>query len=102
MQFPQTPVAGGLMLYRGYPNPFSSQTTIYFTIPAGELLVDLSIYDIRGRKVRTLVHKVKSAGNHKACWDGRDGDRRTVASGVYYCVMEAGGFRGRVAVVLVR
>ena len=65
-----------------YPNPASGQATIEYEIPSSGS-VALSIYDMLGREVRTLVSETLQAGKHSMDWDGRDNAGRTVASGVY-------------------
>jgi hypothetical protein len=81
-----------------HPNPFNPSTTIRFDIPAtgagnGEISVRLSIYDIRGRRVRTLLEADRPPGRHRAHWDGRDDAGAPAASGVYIYRLEAGPFR---------
>jgi parallel beta-helix repeat protein/predicted outer membrane repeat protein len=70
-------------LAQNYPNPFNPSTRIPYTIerPAH---VALSIYDVSGRRVRTLVDRVEDAGRHEREWDGRDETGNDVASGVYF------------------
>jgi hypothetical protein len=61
----------------GHPNPFNPVTSIEFSLPfSGE--IDLSIYDILGRRVETLVHGAREAGTHRMAWNGEGH-----ASGVY-------------------
>ena len=57
--------------------------------------VSLRVYDVSGRLVRTLVDGEKGAGYHTAVWDGRDDAGTEVASGVYFCRMEAEAFTPR-------
>jgi hypothetical protein len=75
-----------LSLSQNYPNPFNPSTTINFDVP-GELgeekPVKLTIYDIRGRKVRTLVDSEYEPGNHRVIWDGKNERGQRVTSGVY-------------------
>ncbi len=71
------------------PNPFNPSTTISFSLPSASKM-NLAVYDITGRKVRTLMSNHLSAGNHSAVWDGRDNAGRTVSSGVYIARLEAG------------
>jgi hypothetical protein len=78
-------------LSQNYPNPFNPMTTIRVDIPAGETKhADLSIYDLRGRRVRTLVDKPLNAGTHFFAWDGRDDAGRSVPSGTYIYRMKRG------------
>jgi hypothetical protein len=64
------------------PNPVTSQTTISFAVP-DETPVNLSVYDVEGRCVRTLVSGKTAAGEHRVTWDGCDSRGRHVAPGVY-------------------
>jgi cytochrome c553 len=64
------------------PNPFNPSTELRFTV-ARQGRVSLRIFDERGRLVRDLVAGTLAAGEHVATWDGRDGEGRATASGVY-------------------
>ncbi|HPF71943.1 MAG TPA: FlgD immunoglobulin-like domain containing protein, partial [Candidatus Krumholzibacteria bacterium] len=79
-----------LALAQNYPNPFNPQTFIAFTLPA-DGKVTLRIYDARGRLVRTLADGMMESGSHRLVWDGADDGGRASASGVYHCVLKAGG-----------
>ena len=69
-------------LAQNYPNPFNSSTVIQFALPAsGEM--ELSLYNLAGQRVATLVKGVREAGTYAVPWDGRDGQGRELASGVY-------------------
>ena len=65
-----------------YPNPMTKCTGISFTIAKGGM-VDISIYDLEGRKVRTVFHEFREAGSHGSTWDGRAEDHSFVQNGVY-------------------
>ncbi len=69
-------------LEQNAPNPFNPSTTIRFALPEAGA-ASLSIYDVNGRHVRTLVDGDATAGTHDVVWDGRDGLGREAASGVY-------------------
>lgn len=77
-------------LYPARPNPFSNMTSIGYDLPeAAE--VNLAIYDVSGRCVRRLVdHQLKTAGHYTVYWNGRDGNGRSVASGIYFCRLSVG------------
>ena len=78
---PQLP-ASLLALGQNVPNPFNPVTTIDFGMPrTGD--VNLSVYDLSGRLVRTLVAGQVAAGQHLARWDGRDDQGAQAASGIY-------------------
>jgi len=70
-------------LGQNYPNPFNGKTTIPFELrDAGE--VTITIYDINGQKVITLIHEELEPGKWLAEWDGLNLNRRQVASGIYF------------------
>ena len=84
----QTPAA--LALGQNHPNPFNPRTTISFGLAeAGP--ATLAVYDVGGRRVRTLVSGSLAAGQHHVVWDGRGDAGRALASGVYFYRLEAGG-----------
>ena len=69
------------------PNPFNPSTMIQYELPfAGH--VTISIYNVRGRHVATIVDEEKSAGWHTAQWRGRDQSGGIVASGMYFAGIE--------------
>jgi len=88
-------------LAQNRPNPFGAQTTVHYSLKA-KCRVALAIYDIRGALVRELVDETVAAGVHQVVWDGRDGRGHAVASGVYFCHLEAGEFRETRRMVLLR
>jgi hypothetical protein len=69
-------------LHNNYPNPFNPVTTIPFDLPEPSL-VTLTIYDLRGRTVRTLVRGQVAAGFQRAQWDGKDNLGNSLPSGMY-------------------
>ena len=76
-------------LSQNYPNPFNPTTKIEFTL-AKSGFVTLQIYDILGRKVRTLVSEHLSSGYKSVLWDGKNDDEKDVASGVYFYQLKVG------------
>jgi hypothetical protein len=78
-------------LAQNYPNPFNPSTAIEFTLPR-PCQVTLEVYDIVGRKVRTLVSEAVTAGAKRVIWDGCDAGGATAASGVYFYRIKAGDF----------
>ena len=79
-------------LHAAVPNPFNPQTTIGYDLPR-ETRLTLVIYDLTGRRVRTLLAgAVEPAGRHDVVWNGLDDGGRQVPSGVYCCRIEAGSF----------
>lgn len=78
-------------LKQNFPNPFNPITSIAFEMPTAEN-VCLTIYNILGQSVKTLVNDQRSAGRYTILWDGRDDAGLTVGSGVYFYRMQAGSF----------
>ena len=85
----EIPTPDDFALDQNYPNPFNGSTVISYTLPAGAD-VNLDIYDIMGRKVRTLVEGYQEAGYASVIWDGKDEADRNVSSGVYFYNLKAG------------
>ncbi len=79
-----------LSLGRNHPNPFNPRTTIRFALPAAGR-ARLSVYDVTGRRVRTLVDSELSAGDHEVVFDGADARGRSLASGVYFYELDVVG-----------
>ena len=76
-------------LAQNYPNPFNPTTTINYTLPSASA-VKITIYNIKGQKVRTLVDsKDQQAGAHSIEWDGRDEIGGSVSTGFYVYRLEA-------------
>jgi len=76
-------------LHQNYPNPFNPETNIVYEISAPSSYVTISIYDIMGRKIKTLVDESKSIGTYTVKWNGADDRGEAVASGVYYYRLQA-------------
>jgi hypothetical protein len=98
---PEVPTAG-YALYPAYPNPFNPTTTLSFELPA-PTTVRLTIHDVAGRLVRSLIAGATvGSGRHETVWNGRDDSGRTVAAGVYYYRLVAGGFTDTQRMALVK
>lgn len=78
----------GFVLTNNYPNPFSSETTITYSLPTNAH-VELTVYNITGRIVKTLVHESQSAGRYSVSWQVENEE-----SGLYFYKMKAGAFTG--------
>jgi hypothetical protein len=69
------------------PNPFTASTSIRYQLSAPGA-VTLSVYNVAGQKVRTLVSGKQQAGAHEVNWNGRNGAGRQLSAGVYFCRLE--------------
>ncbi|MCD4818345.1 MAG: T9SS type A sorting domain-containing protein [Candidatus Cloacimonetes bacterium] len=75
-----------------YPNPFNPTTTIAFDLNINTQ-VKLDIYNIKGQKVITLLNNSFEAGNHKVVWNGKNENKKNVASGVYFYNFSANNYQ---------
>jgi endonuclease/exonuclease/phosphatase family metal-dependent hydrolase len=83
-------------LSQNYPNPFNSRTVINYELPITNF-VELTIFNLRGQKVLTLISEKQEVGNHQVEWDASG-----FASGVYYYHLKAGEFQGVKKMVLIQ
>ena len=83
------------------PNPFNPQTRITYEL-AGTGRVQLEIYDLQGRRVRTLVDAEQGAGRHEEAWNGLDDAGGRAASGLYMARLTAGGVTQMMKMTLVK
>ena len=89
-------------LDQNYPNPFNPSTTIHYSVRTGGR-VDLTVYDVLGRRVRTLVTGWQATGSYRTGWSGDDDAGRPVAPGVYlYRLTTQGTARQTRRMVLVK
>jgi hypothetical protein len=88
-------------LRQNFPNPFNPSTMINYQLPMNTH-AKLSVYNLLGQEVRTLVNGHQPTGIHEVTWDGRDDAGRTVASGVYLYRLEAGGYVQSKKMVLIK
>lgn len=95
------PLPRTFALEQNHPNPFNPVTAIGYELPF-EAAVELTIFDIQGRVVRTLVASSKTPGRHEVVWNGRDDTGRPVASGVYLYQLRAGEKRETRKMLLLR
>jgi hypothetical protein len=72
-----------------YPNPFNPTTTISFYLPI-DGHVNLSVFNIMGQHIATLINEPRLQGVHKTAWNGTDKDGRAVSSGVYFYRLKVG------------
>ncbi|MFW0862620.1 MAG: T9SS type A sorting domain-containing protein [Candidatus Komeilibacteria bacterium] len=78
-------VPNGYVLNQNYPNPFNPNTTVEYSIPADGMCT-LTIYDFRGKEIKTVVNEFQSAGTHRVAIDGSN-----LPSGAYIYKLQSGG-----------
>jgi len=78
-------------LFQNYPNPFNPSTEIIYSLPE-KGFVKLEIYNVLGKKIKTLVNTIQQAEMKSVNWDGLDDNGKNVTSGVYLCRLEVGDF----------
>jgi len=88
-------------LFQNYPNPFNPETQIRYAIPE-QVHVRMDIYNVTGKKVRTLAAGVMNAGYHSVSWDGRDGFGNAVSGGLYLCRIQAGNYQQTIRMLLMK
>jgi hypothetical protein len=89
LAFDEPTLPSEFALSQNYPNPFNPETNIEFSLPSTSE-VNLSVYNVLGRRVRQLAGGVFPAGSHTVVWDGTDDYGRPVASGLYLYRLSAG------------
>ncbi len=100
-ELPSEQLPTGFSLQQNYPNPFNPSTIIEFTVP--ELAnVRLTVYNLLGQEVMTLVDQEMSAGVYRAAWDGQDRSGTPVAGGVYFYRLETDEFAETRKMVLLK
>jgi hypothetical protein len=88
-------------LFQNYPNPFNPTTHIRFSL-AAQTTVELKVYDLTGRIIRTLIGASNmTAGVHEISWDGLADDATRAASGVYFCQIASPEFTETIKMMLI-
>lgn len=91
----------GFTLEQNFPNPFNPETQIAFQLHR-DGFVELKVYTLLGKEVRTLISAPMSAGSHRVEWNGRDEHGNSLASGIYLYRLKAGGVAQMKRMALVR
>ncbi len=90
-----------VQLFANYPNPFNPQTRIKYFLPKS-MHVRLTIYNIKGQEIMTVVDDLREAGYNTIIWNGIDSQGRNVGSGVYFYKIKADNYIKVRKMVLVR
>ena len=88
-------------LYNNYPNPFNPTTQIRYDLPE-DARVSITIYDLMGRSIKSLVHSNQTAGYHSVRWDATSDMGEGVSAGMYIYTIQAGEFRQTRKMVLLK
>lgn len=88
-------------LSQNYPNPFNPRTTIKYFIPYSTK-ISINIYNILGKRIRTVISEKFQVGNMEIVWDGKNDNDNIVSSGIYYYVLEYGSQKLFRKMVLIR
>ena len=88
-------------LFQNYPNPFNQETIIKYSLP-WDGAVELSVYNLLGERVRTLVNQPQNADDYEVRWDGNDDRGKEVASGIYFYRLQTGEFTQTNKMLLVK
>jgi hypothetical protein len=89
------------LLHLPHPNPFNPTTSIRYDLTQ-RMHVTLSIFDVRGELVSTLVDEEQAPGSKAIVWNARDRHGNALASGVYLCRLHAGGVEQTRKLVLLK
>ena len=95
------PALSDYQLHQNFPNPFNPSTTISFDLSKREI-VQLSVFNNLGQKIRTLAAGAFTPGNHQVQWDGRDDLMQAVPAGLYYYRLQAGSYQTSRKMLLVK
>ena len=88
-------------LYQNYPNPFNPSTNISYDLPEN-IMVSINIFDLMGRKVRTLVNSKQAIGSKNIQWNATNENGQPVPAGMYIYTIQAGEFRQTRKMVLLK
>jgi hypothetical protein len=88
-------------LHDNYPNPFNPTTNLKFSLKEAAN-VELTIYNVKGEKVKTVANGDFASGSHSIEWNGKDNNNKNVSSGVYYFKMRSGRFTRSKKMILLK
>ena len=88
-------------LNQNYPNPFNPSTSISYDL-AKDAIVTITIYDLMGRSIKTLVDNKQIAGSRSVRWDATNNVGQPIPSGMYVYSIKADGFRQTKKMILLK
>ena len=89
------------VIHQNYPNPFNPVTTLRYDLPE-DALVNITIYDMMGRIVKTLINDQQTAGYRSTQWNATNDAGSPVSAGIYLYMIQAGEFRQTRKMVLLK
>ena len=90
-----------ITLHQNYPNPFNPTTKIKYNLPI-DGLVNISIYDLMGRSVKSLVNVGQAAGFYEINWNATNNNGELVPAGMYFYMIQAGTFKSTKKMILLK
>jgi len=94
-------VPNQFILHQNYPNPFNPITSLRYNLP-NDGLVNITIYDMMGRIVKTLVNSSQTAGYKSIQWNATDDRNKQVSAGLYFYTIQVGSFNQTRKMVLLK
>jgi hypothetical protein len=88
-------------LYNAYPNPFNPVTTLRYDLPE-DAMVNITIFDMMGRVIKTIVNSQQNAGFKSVRWNATNDYGKPVSAGIYLYMIQAGEYRQTRKMVLVK
>ena len=96
-----TSLPNSFKLFTNHPNPFNPVTTLRYDLPE-DAMVNITIYDMMGRKINTLVSSQQTAGFKSIQWDATNNQGQPVSAGVYLYSIQTGQFSQTKKMVLLK
>ena len=89
------------MVYQNYPNPFNPVTTLRYDLPENSL-VNITVYNLLGKQIKTLINKTQDAGYKSITWDATNDYGKPVSAGIYLYRIQAGKYISTKKMVLLK
>ena len=97
----EEPIPEVFAYHQNYPNPFNPVTTLSYDLPE-DGMVNITIYDMMGRQVKTLINNTQTAGYRSLQWNATNDAGSPVSAGIYLYMIQAGDFRQTKKMVLLK
>lgn len=98
---PAVPTPAAFSVQPAYPNPFNPTTTLGFSLPAAGKVV-ITVFDISGTRIRSLVNQEYAPGQHRVRWDSRNDRNELVGTGIYFIRVQTDGMTQTRKVMLLK